>query len=358
MNLRELWDTVVLRDILGYIFPGAVTLLAMALCIKAATGWHPVSLIDGVVGYLHLRELAPFLAPPWEAWVFAASVVPISYVLGHLQAWALEFAEERTPSWHLGRITLDYLIERGDFGETYANAACAHFCKRGHKAGLHPLVLHLRGERRDREKRRQDQLSPLCEQQRSQEEAKQKQVQTQTEARELWRLCDRYVFDKDRDLHSMFMGRYYVLAVLFTNLGVSSIMLGFAGSALLLRLLNANPAGSQIAALWAVPLAAVVLGYLNKGKTTRFLSPQCGCELTRSVLAGAVFVAVVCLVRSLGVDGWNFLSSGCIVVGTPVALGMMLVRRSHYFRQRFVECTFPIFYAIVQGDKRSEAGQA
>ena len=41
MNIRELWDTVVLRDILGYTVPGAVILFALGLLAMGLfwTGW-------------------------------------------------------------------------------------------------------------------------------------------------------------------------------------------------------------------------------------------------------------------------------------------------------------------------------
>jgi hypothetical protein len=31
VNVREWWDTIVLRDVLGYLFPGAMTLFALML---------------------------------------------------------------------------------------------------------------------------------------------------------------------------------------------------------------------------------------------------------------------------------------------------------------------------------------
>ena len=109
-------------------------------------------------------------------------------------------------------------------------------------------------------------------------------------AQYLFLLCDRYVLYKDRDLHSMFMGRYYVLAVLFTNLGLSSIM---------------------------VALASLVV--LPEASSLGFIS---------------------------------------CAVGVPAVFGLALLSRSRYFRGRFVECTFPIFYAMIQAEKRARHQQS
>jgi hypothetical protein len=39
----------------------------------------------------------------------------------------------------------------------------------------------------------------------------------------------------------------------------------------------------------------------------------------------------------------------------PLGIGVLMVLHSSFFRQRFVECAFPIFYAIVQAEERPKA---
>ena len=337
MNLRELWDTVVLRDILGYIFPGSVTLLALSLLARTLTGVHPADPVSAVVNYLDLRALSCQLGLPWQPWILAATAVPISYALGHLQAWAVDLIEDHVPLWNLGHIALSYLQEN-DLGDTYARAACARFFyAQRDRAGLHPLVVYVRKRKADRERQRRQGLDKLCEHERRRKEAKQRQVQTEGEAGDLWRLCDRYVFHEDRDIHSMFMGRYYVLAVLFSNLGLSLILLGLSVWASWF----ASDGATAAAVAVLVVAISIILGIPRPQRHDGGASWATVAELC-AFGVGATAAIGVCLGS---VDRATAL--------VPTASGVLLIWRSGYFRKRFVECTFPIFYAIVQEEERS-----
>jgi hypothetical protein len=267
MNLRDLWDNVVLRDILGYIVPGLVTLFAIALPVAYIAR---TSLLEIVVQMarsagLGFLEGEHWLA--WRPWLLWATLLPLAFVLGHLQAWGASFLEAKVRCWNHGRLSLRFLRDSGAMGYEY--------CKAAHRE------MPVEDFRRLCEL-----LQPTGSGSESPDDDPKRSERT---AADLWRLCDRFVLVKNPNLHGMFMGRYYVLLVLFLNLGISSILLAIC----------------LLASKWCVaPMPALIGG-----------------------LACATF-------------------------------GVLMLARSTYFRKRFIECTFPIFYAIVQAEERSKAAQA
>ena len=270
MNLRDLWDNVILRDILGYIVPGLVTLFAIAVLLEGISGttlpqWVTIAATKAGLGFLD--------AEGWTSrrpWVAASLVVPLAYTLGHLQAWIADYPEKQGQPWFTGSIALEHLQDN--------RLALAYYCA---ATRIFPSARS--------EDLRQSLLTGLDYNANS---------AAADAAKGLFLLCDRYVLYKDRDLHSMFMGRYYILAVLFTNLGISSVLLGIS----------------------------------LLGAAARFLR--------RAPLEAGTALALL------------------LVLSMLIAVGVLLLLRSRYFRGRFVECTFPIFYAIVQGEERSKARQA
>jgi hypothetical protein len=120
-GISELWQTVVLRDILGYVVPGAVTLFAAALLIVGAGCTIPHVLIDLVVEFGALSE-AHWLS--WHPWLVIASVVPLSFVVGHLQGELVAFLGEHcVPPWNLGELALKFLAKDAEVGGEYGTAA-------------------------------------------------------------------------------------------------------------------------------------------------------------------------------------------------------------------------------------------
>lgn len=338
--MRELWDTVVLRDILGYISPGCVTLFALIVLTRRVDLPFVQNLVNAAATQLDLSPPRESEWLTWQPWLAAGVVAAASYVVGHLQAGLLELLEKVIPSWNLGELALAYL-ERDDPGDWCARAALAKFQSIPDGACLHPLVVYLRRRRQDREEECREKLDRLCKDQRPGQERREREK----EAEDLWRLCDRYVLHKDRDIHSMFMGRYYVLAVLFSNLGMSAILLGIA-------VLVAHFRKDGVVVL----TTAVLVGGIVAAWLVERLSPRCGSSIRHwSVIASNASVAglaAICCLLSL------LLSPIRGVTLIPVAAGVLMMLASARFRARFIECTFPIFYAIVQAEEKSEAGQA
>ena len=335
MNLRDLWDTVVLRDILGYIFPGCVTLFALIVLTTRVDLPFVQNLGNAVATQLDLSPPGESDWLTWQPWL-AAALVAASYVVGHLQAGLLELLEKVIPSWNLGELALAHL-ERDDPGDWCARAALAKFQSKPDPACLHPLVVYLRRRRQDRQEDCREKLDWPCKTQRAGQERRERAK----EAEELWRLCDRYVFHKDRDIHSMFMGRYYVLAVLFSNLGMSAILLGIV-------VLVAHFRKDGVAVL----TTAVLVGGIVAVWLVERLSPRCGRSIRHwSVIASNASVAglaAICCLLSL------LLSPIRGVTLIPVAAGVLMMLASARFRARFIECTFPIFYAIARGDESKD----
>jgi hypothetical protein len=277
MNLRDLWDNIVLRDILGYTVPGLVTMFSLAMFVRAVTGMTLPGLVSRVAIHAGLDFLDAQDWTSWRPWVVASLVVPLAYALGHLQIWIADYLEKQGQPWYTGGIALERLLKDSRLGLAYYSTASETLPA----VASEPLGEVLQNAAED----------CTC-------------SGAADAAKGLFALCDRYVLSKDRDLHGMFMGRYYVLAVLFTNLGVSSMILAVASLAALLASCQVRP------------------------------NPW------------------------LGTDACEFLMSCLVLVGLPAAIGLALIYRSKYFRTRFVECTFPIFYAIVQAEERSKDRQA
>ena len=66
MRISDFWEAVVLRDVLGYMAPGAVTLVALALLLTGFGSIGSIAIIRGLG-----RSL----------WLLAAVAVPLSYVV-------------------------------------------------------------------------------------------------------------------------------------------------------------------------------------------------------------------------------------------------------------------------------------
>jgi hypothetical protein len=305
MNLRDLWDNVVLRDVLGYIVPGIVTMFAIALLVGGITGTTLPGWVTKAATTAGLSFLDTEGWRSWRRWMAASLVVPLAYAIGHLQIWIIECLEEKVPCWNNGKLALDFLSNEC-MGDDYARAGLRLSKLREISSfAQEPLIQDLRDSTKRLRDRQACVLSLLCDKQR---ESAKKGTEAERQAKEVWRLCDRYVLRKDRDIHSMFMGRYYILAAFFTNLGLSLIAL--AVSALLVYLTE-------------YPLEAL-------------------------------FGAAASLPCGLSPLWWPVPGASLLLLG----IGVLMIMRSSYFRKRFVECTFPIFYAIVQAEEKSEAGQA
>jgi len=324
VNLRDLWDNVVLRDILGYIVPGAVTLYALLLLaasrVPQAAG-QVLDPLDAQAGLLRLAWPHWFGPYPWLALGLATAA---AYALGHLQAWIIDLLEKPIPSWNLGHLALRCLQEE-DLGQQYAIAAFLKLRHMGQEqAKQQPLLIWLSNS------------NHRCAKQAGKAEG---------QAEDLWRLCDRYALHHSANAHSMFMGRYYILAVYFSNLGLSNMLLG-------LVLLVTQPSSEPVT--WGI-VVSIVLCLIGILWIDNRPSP-CG-DRDRYRLSQRLSLGLVALAALLSLSGWVFLRDGGVAL-LLLGSGAVMVARSSYFRGRFVECTFPIFYAIVQGEERSKARQA
>jgi hypothetical protein len=325
MNLRELWDTVVLRDILGYIFPGAITLLAVTLFLDG------VGIIDlwASIGVCSNRGLAGLFQFLWENPLALWLLAPLSYSAGYLQSWIADILEGKFPCSNLGRIAFTYLTDEPHRRRyDYTAAALAVFGGPGADSPLEDWIAYLKAARR-----KQCTSAPLAA---SHEPAR-------DQAYELWRLCDYYLMGKAPEFHATYPGRYYVLTVLFTNLGLSAILLG-------LGLLLSAVVGPDNAAKWAD--AAVALGLL--ACMTGLLAWSCQPEPRRWPMLGwrrllALQLLLLGVLVALSKDAWWLLAGW-----GPVALGLALLARSVNYRKNFVERVFPMFYAITRSKNQQD----
>jgi len=322
MNLRDLWDNVVLRDILGYIFPGAVTLLALAILLTRPGSYpwrafHACS-NQGMTGLFRVFEEHPLLVFPVGA---------ACYAIGHLQFWIIEWLEraKKVPTWDIGKLALAFLRKEG-MGKDYARAGL-RLSKLTQTSSFanEPMIQCLSCSKKN-----------------------EKREPAERQAEEVWRLCDRYVLHKDKDMHGMFIGRYYVLAMLFTNLGISLTVITACALLVYLRY-------DLVAAL-----GGIVILILFPSAALHKQSPTLGAEKRAPSI--------------LGVPLWSFTIVGATILcasspfvfvwpipGAPVlcaSVGVLMVMSSSHFRRRFVERTFPIFYAIVQAEERSKTQHA
>jgi len=319
MSLRELWDTVVLRDILGYIFPGAVTLLALAVLLTrpGVDAWSMLGTCSnkGITGLFTTIEEHPLLLFPVSA---------ASYAIGHLQVWIIEWLEneKKVPIWNNGKLALAFL-RKERMGKDYARAGL-RLSKLRETSGFadEPMMQHL-------SKANKDEVREIAGRQ----------------AEEIWRLCDRYVLRKDKDMHGMFIGRHYVLAVLFTNLGISLIVISVC---VLLVYLMYDPVAALLGACILTLLMILLAATLLKQPPTR--GEEKTASTKRSVIIGRLTILVATLLSGVSPFAWPVPGAALL----PLGVGVLMVMRSSHFRKRFVECTFPIFYAIVQDEERTQ----
>jgi hypothetical protein len=318
MNLRDLWDNVVLRDILGYIVPGLVTLFAVALLVNGITGTTLPETVTQAAESAGLDFLDGEHWLAWHPWLAVSLVVPLAYGLGHLQMWVVDALEAPGRPWYTGSFAIERL-KNSSPGLAYYSAATKIF-PAARSEHLRPTLVSGQG----------DVASHAA----------------ADAARHLFLLCDRYVLYKDRDLHSMFMGRFYVLAVLFTNLGLSFIVLGLC--ALVPHFID-----YPVAALFGLGALCLLAAGLLKRPSSR------GDEKTALAKAVTTLWTIVpclaglaCVAASLRY--WP--TPGAPLL--PLGIGVLMLAHSSHFRQRFVECAFPIFYAIVQDEARSKAANS
>jgi len=348
VNLRDLWDNVVLRDILGYIVPGLVTLFAVALLVEGVTNWTLSDMVSLAARYAGLAFLDAEPWRPWQPWVAATLVLPLSYAIGHLQVSVADYVEKPARPWYTGSIALDHLkdnrlrleyysaavkilpaVRSQDLRRALANGAddCSQ-CRNG-DAAQDPRQTPLEG-------------ADDC-----------RRCRTADAAKHLFLLCDRYVLHKDRDLHSIFMGRYYILGAFFTNLGVSSVLLGFSALVLLVRSCQISSLRLETVFVLGVSLLALTSVWFRKGRADCARGAQSGAGFRTLLLTGLGLVLLLLILRYLEIDAKEVFADALVLVVGPVGFGLALMWRSLYFRKRFVECTFPIFYAIVQEEERS-----
>jgi hypothetical protein len=333
VNLRELWDTVVLRDILGYIFPGAITLLAVALLLDG-TG-----IVDlwGSIGVCSNRGLIGLLQLLWKNPLALWLLAPLSYSAGYLQSWVADELEGKCACSNLGRMALAYLTDEDNKRSyDYAAAALAVF---GGPNGL----LSGTGAGSPLEEWIHYTQAARCRQCASPPSAD-RYAPARDQAYELWRLCDYYLLEKAPDFHATYPGRYYVLTVLFTNLGLSAIFLGL--STLLSTVLGPAESAERIRAVLTVGALTWMAG---------LLAWWCQLEPPRWPTLGlrwlvALELCAVAVLLALSKDAWWLFARW-----GPVVVGLALLARSVNYRKNFVERVFPMFYALTQAQAEQDA---
>jgi len=336
MNLRDLWDNVVLRDILGYIVPGLVTLFAIALLVEGVTNWTLSDMVTLAARYAGLAFLDAEPWRPWQPWVAASLVLPLSYAIGQLQVSVADYVEKPGRPWYTGTFALKCLkndplaVQYYDAATRVLPAVCSAGLRKALSSGS----------------------KGRC------STGTAAQTANATAAGNLWRLCDRYVLIRGRDAHDMFMGRYYVLAAFFTNLGVSSVLLGFSALVLLVRSCQISSLRLEPVVVLGVSLLALRSVWFRKGRADCARGAQSGAGFRTLLLTGLGLMLLPSILQCLRIDTKEVFAGALVLVVGPVGFGLALMWRSFYFRKRFVECTFPIFYAIVQAEERSIAGQA
>ncbi|HUV73133.1 MAG TPA: hypothetical protein VMW79_02375 [Anaerolineae bacterium] len=217
-GISELWQTVVLRDILGYIVPGMVTLFAAALLFTGAGLTTPHVLIDMVVDFGALSEMQ---WQPWHPWLVVAVVVPLSFVVGHLQGELIAFlGQHSVPPWNLGALALKFLAEDAKVGGEYGKAALEALGGMYGKVNSQDPCTQRGG--------RFGELICRLDQSARKSADREDTQKTEEQARDLWYLCNYYVLDKDPGIHATWLGRYYVLTILLSNLFLSAVFLAIA----------------------------------------------------------------------------------------------------------------------------------
>lgn len=277
-SIRDLWETVVLRDVLGYIVPGAVTLLALALLVLPLAGRAPRLLIAGMLHPLMSRK-------PWICsypWLVVAIVIPLCFVIGHIQGQLVAFLAGRHcfRRWNPRDLALDSLKEEMKRGGEYVNAALREVA--GTEGAVNLVARCAEKPGRFRELCCcLNQVGSNTEKDDSVQQAQCGQ-EAKEQARDLWYLCNHYVLSESPSLHAMWIGRYYVLAILFSNLFVSFVLLSLAVGFLPLLgclgscLMNAGP---HITTLALDPIRILqVFGLLAAALFWIYLLWVCSCQ--------------------------------------------------------------------------------
>jgi hypothetical protein len=109
-SIREFWEHIVLRDIAGYVPPGALTVCAFALLVSLAAGrgWWGFS-------WVICTTLARY------PWLLLAAVL-LAYPAGHAQIAPIDVIEKGEPSWARGHEAHQFLKEH-EMGREYCEAA-------------------------------------------------------------------------------------------------------------------------------------------------------------------------------------------------------------------------------------------
>ncbi len=328
MNLRELWDTVVLRESLGYIFPGCISLLAVALLLR------DLEVVDiwNALGVCPNKGLAGLiLLPVNKPWMLLV-ITPLAYTVGHLQSWIADVFEGKLPCSNLGTLALDYLMdEKNRRRYDYAGAA---FQVLGVPPGRLPATT-AHTSLRDWIKKVKDKQSNgdtprLCKDQcdHREEEA------ARDQAYELWRLCDYYLIARAPKIHSVYAGRYYVLTVMFTDLGLSTTPLGLI---LIAPVIRSAPgyAPLTLALLGSMPVVLLLWCWPCRKPLRMPRFPSWYIQAWEGLFV--VTLIGLSAHEPMLYRGW-----------LPLALGLLLLDRSITYRKNFVERVFPIFYAVTQ----------
>jgi hypothetical protein len=307
-SIRDFWETVVLRDVLGYIVPGAVTLLAVGLLMLALIlmPLAPRARHFVVAGVLHPLFVSH---KPWVCsypWLAAAIVIPLCFVIGHVQGELVAFLGKHCVGWwNLGALALDFLTGDAKRGGDYANAALRELAGIDGAGDLVAVCAEQPGRFRE--------LCCYLTQVGSNTERDDCLREAKQQARDLWYLCNHYVLNESPGLHAMWIGRYYVLAILFSNLFLSFVFLTVSLVPLLFW-------------LWL----AVVNTSLNAGPF--------GCHS----------VAILLPLKFLLAVGVTFATCWLAISSTLCC--------SWEFHRAYVERTFPIFYVVsrARGRKRRD----
>jgi hypothetical protein len=327
VNIRELWDTVVLRDVLGFTLPGAVSLFALMLVGSTLLGCEPDDLL-----LKGLRYLVPSGRPwcSWQSWVAVGALFALSFVAGNLQITLVGLLDKRLPGWRREITARRFLYgehceadKREDqtrtMAERYRQAAIDLFCK---------------GDRDDFETALESPLIPGEGPRDDAKNDKDEQRKTRSAFR-LWKLCDFYIQQRYPTMHSTYMGRYYVLAHLFSNLGISLLILGACTWLCTFHWYHEHLGHS------------VILPIVFAASTTLFLAHSYRPN-DRAFKAG---FAACCLGGMLLLAGWALVDTARAVhpaAGALVLTGFGLMHRSGFYRREFVVRLFPIFYALTQ----------
>jgi hypothetical protein len=166
-----------------------------------------------------------------------------------------------------------------------------------------------------------------------------KDQHVQDGAKALWKLCDYYVLTLEPAAHATYMGRHYVLAVLFSNLGLSTVITAVSVT------FTVRPPSSLTLGILVVAILVACSIFRAAFALSPYSRPEQDSERRKHALRNidtrAVALAVVA-----------FLAAPCIgrqaLPGALLFLGLIMIYSSGHFRKEFVERAFPIFYVLSQ----------